>query len=450
MAFLTDQQTINDLNLFDQQGVNSIYQLFNKTSTRGGAAILEEMFRFPLSNCTQITERNETIQYFAKAGLKFPFPAHQLDTVESYLRNVDHRTKLSAQDDSVVKKLSNMVMPDGDTFSMYNGVTVLLEIMKDLNQFLNSLKSDALNSYRSDRSEILRILNNSAFSHAMATKPVKKLSTAEFAEYDEFFRFRFRDMVIELLTYIYKLDVYITVGKVAADRGFIFPKAMPEDQHEVRLEGVYHPQLEKAVPNSISITADRNVIFLTGANMAGKSTFMKSLSIALYMAHMGFPVAAKQMQFSVLDGMFTTINLPDNLGMGASHFYVEVLRIKKIALELKQGKNLFVLFDEMFRGTNVKDACEATIAFTEAFAAKHNSQFVISTHIIEAGEVLQKKCDNINFVYLPTLMNGNQPVYTYSLRQGLTADRHGMVIVNNEGILEILKSGLERLSNRVL
>lgn len=450
MPFLTDQQTINDLNIFGKQGVDSIYQLFNKTSTRGGAAILEEMFRFPLSDYAQITERSETIQYFAKAGLQFPFPAHQFDTVESYLRNVDHRTKLSAQDDSVVKKLSNMVMPDGDTSSMYNGVAVLLELMKNLSQFLNSLEPHALKSYGAERTEILGILNSSAFLHGLATKPGKKLSTAEFAEYDEFFRFRFRDMVVKLLNYIYKLDVYITVAKVAADRGFIFPKAMPEDQNEVRLEGVYHPQLEKAVPNSISITADSNVVFLTGANMAGKSTFMKSLSIALYMAHMGFPVAAKNMQFSVLDGMFTTINLPDNLGMGASHFYVEVLRIKKIALELKQGKNLFVLFDEMFRGTNVKDACEATIAFTEAFAGKRNSQFVISTHIIEAGEVLQKKCGNINFVYLPTLMDGNQPVYTYSLKQGLTADRHGMVIVKNEGILEILKSGLERISNRGL
>lgn len=448
MAFLTDQQTINDLNLFDKQGVNSIYQIFNKTSTRGGAAILEEMFRSPLSDYTQITRRSETIQYFAKAGLQFPFPAHQFDTVESYLRNVDHRTKLSTQDDSVIKKLSYMVILDGDTSSIYHGVTVLLELMQTLNQFLNSLEPDASNYYKLERTEILDILNSSAFSHGLATKSGKKISAAEFAEYDEHFRFRFRDKIINLLTYIYQLDVYITVAKVAAERGFVFPKAMPEDQHEVWLEGVYHPQLEKAVPNSINITADSNIIFLTGANMAGKSTFMKSLSIALFMAHMGFPVAAKQMRFSVLDGMFTTINLPDNLGMGASHFYVEVLRIKKIAIELRQGRNLFVLFDEMFRGTNVKDACEATIAFTEAFAAKRNSQFVISTHIIEAGEVLQKKCGNINFVYLPTLMDGNKPVYTYSLKQGLTADRHGMVIVKNEGILEILKSGLERMSNK--
>jgi Mismatch repair ATPase (MutS family) len=63
--------------------------------------------------------------------------------------------------------------------------------------------------------------------------------------------------------------------------------------------------------------------------MAGKSTFMKSVSIAMYLAHAGFPVAAQQMQFAVLDGAYTTINLPDNLGMGASHFYAEVLRLKK-------------------------------------------------------------------------------------------------------------------------
>jgi DNA mismatch repair protein MutS len=180
--------------------------------------------------------------------------------------------------------------------------------------------------------------------------------------------------------------------------------------------------------------------------MAGKSTFMKSISIALFVAHMGFPIAASNMEFSVLDGIYTTINLPDNLGMGVSHFYAEVLRAKKMALELRT-KNLFVLFDELFRGTNVKDACEATIAFSSAFAKKKNSFFVISTHIVEAAETLKERCQDINFSYLPTLMEGNQPVYTYRLKRGITADRHGMVIINNEGILEILKSGSEKNKN---
>jgi len=158
----------------------------------------------------------------------------------------------------------------------------------------------------------------------------------------------------------------------------------------------------------------------------------------MYLAHMGFPVAAREMEFSVLDGIYTTINLSDNLSIGASHFYAEVLRIKKIAKELSAGKNIFVIFDELFRGTNVKDAYEATIAITTAFAKKRNSVFVISTHIIEAGEVLKEHA-NISFKYLPTRMKGTTPEYTYTLESGITDDRHGMIIINNEGILELLK-----------
>ncbi len=72
---------------------------------------------------------------------------------------------------------------------------------------------------------------------------------------------------------------------------------------------------------------------------------------------------------------------------------------------------------------------------------KRKSIFVISTHIIEAGDLLKEKYANINFVYLPTRMNGNQPEYTYTLEQGITGDRHGMVIIQNEKILDILKNG---------
>jgi Mismatch repair ATPase (MutS family) len=114
-----------------------------------------------------------------------------------------------------------------------------------------------------------------------------------------------------------------------------------------------------------------------------------------------------------------------------------------VAQELS-SKNLFVVFDELFRGTNVKDAYEATIAVTTAFAKKKKSIFVISTHIIEAGSVLKENCNNIQFVYLPTRMKGNTPEYTYTLEQGITADRHGMVIINNEKILDILRNGKKK------
>ncbi len=115
-----------------------------------------------------------------------------------------------------------------------------------------------------------------------------------------------------------------------------------------------------------------------------------------------------------------------------------------MAEELRAKKDLFIVFDELFRGTNVKDAYEATIAITSAFAKKRKSIFVISTHIIEAGDVLKEKYANINFVYLPTRMSAHQPVYTH-IGTGITGDRHGMVIINNEKIPEILQNGNKQL-----
>jgi DNA mismatch repair protein MutS len=252
-------------------------------------------------------------------------------------------------------------------------------------------------------------------------------------------RFGSRVEIKKLLAHIYQLDVFISIAEVAAKRGYVFPVALAKEQHTVKLTEVYHPLVKNAKGNTIHITPESNIVFLTGANMAGKSTFMKSLGIALYLAHMGFPVAARQMEFAVRDGIYTTINLPDDLNSGNSHFYAEVLRVKKIAKELGVAKNLFIIFDELFRGTNVKDAYEGTIAITQAFAEKRNCMFVVSTHIIEAGDVLRERCNNINFVYLPTKMDGNKPVYTYRLEQGITADRHGMIIINNERILEIIR-----------
>jgi DNA mismatch repair ATPase MutS len=441
MLFTTDKQTLEDLNIFGKHGGDSVYAIFNRCATRGGAAIMEEMFRYPLSDSESINQRSDIIKCFAGKGIAFPFPSVDFDAIEVYMGNTDERSKLSAQDHSVGKRLGNMIALDADTQSIHNGITALTRLLKNLDDFLSSLDLAPGDPYYKNAAEIKVLLDSPAFLSVLRDD-TRKPSAASMAEYDLSFRFQSRNTIQKLLRHIYQLDVYFSVAGVALERGFIFPKALTKDRNETVIEGVYHPHVKNAVANSIHITPEDNVIFLTGANMAGKSTFMKSLSICFFLAHMGFPVAAERMEFSVLDGIYTTINLPDNLGMGASHFYAEVLRVKKISLELAQGKKLFVLFDELFRGTNVKDAYEATIAIAGAFAMRGNSIFVISTHIIEAGDVLRAQYDNIRFVYLPTKMEGTNPVYTYTLEEGITDDRHGMVIINNEGILDLLEAGI--------
>ncbi len=356
---------------------------------------------------------------------------------------------MSSQEHSLATKLNNLVAIDADTKTIRNGIITLAGLLIKIRTFNNELKLHEHHPYQSDKDGMLLIMNESVFDAIWARPIKKKWSDQELAMYDTLFRFTYRNQVLKLLRYTHYLDVYLTVAKMALERSFAFPQAQSKNKLMVNLEGLYHPLVSNAVSNSIEITPESNVIFLTGANMAGKSTFMKSLSVALYLGHMGFPVAASKMEFSVLDGMYTTINLPDHIAMGASHFYAEVLRVKKIALELK-SKKLFVLFDELFRGTNVKDACEATIAFTSAFAAMKDSVFVVSTHVIEAGQTLKEEHPTINFSYLPTSMEGNQPIYTYKLESGITTDRHGMVIINNEGILDILEAGLKNINPKDL
>ena len=442
MPFNTDQQTQDDLNIFGRHGSDSLYALFNHTFTRGGAAVLEECFRYPLSDAGQINRRSGIIREMALAKVDFPWKPELFDQAEQYLVNTDERTKLRASERGVAGKIAGLIAEDSEYKTIHKGVAALVEILRKLRAFAD----DRPGSFGMAK-ELDVLLGEIGLQPVLQERQTGKLSFEAVAEYDVILRFRQRDIVRRLLQQVYLLDMYVSVAKVARQRGFAFAEALPRERHTISLEGCYHPQVKNAVANSLEITPESNLLFLTGANMAGKSTFMKSLGIALFLAHIGLPVPALSMRFSVRDAIYTTINLPDNLGMGASHFYAEVLRVKKIARELGQGKSLFVIFDELFRGTNVKDAYEATVALATAFAGRRDSTFVISTHIIEAGDVLKQRYPNIRFNYLPTRLVEGKPVYTYTLDEGITADRHGMIIITNEGILGILEEGKPKISD---
>lgn len=437
---MTDKQTLNDLNIFGKSGTNSgIYAIFNNTFTRGGAELLEEMFRYPLADVDTINARSTTIRAFAERGVVFPYEAAWFDAAEQYLQNTDERSRLSDQQDTLGRKLQQLIAGDNAYKAIEKGVEALIRILQATRQFAEDMRRQVADLPYSKALAVMELLLRSEELQPLLQEPAgQKLPFARVAEYDKILRFRQRDEMRKLLLQIYQADVYISVAGIAQKRKFAFPLAVPKEKQIVVLEDFYHPALSNPVVNTLTITPSGNVIFLTGANMAGKSTFMKALGVAMYLGQMGFPVPASKMEFAVRDGIYTTINLPDNLSMGASHFYAEVLRIKNIARELSRDKYLFVIFDELFRGTNVKDAHEATVAVTSAIARRKNCMFIVSTHIIEAGEVLKTQCENIRFVYLPTLMDGYRPVYTHKLQEGITADRHGMVIINNEGILDIL------------
>lgn len=430
MILEIDDQTMDDLRIFSKREAAGIYDLYNNTHTRGGEMRLQAMFRAPLAEQEMINRRSALIKHFAQLGLAFPFEAAMFDMVEKYL------TAAQESSDGSRQHLLNEK-------EVHNGVAALINLIQQVCTFIARREVQDIIPYSDEREAIDQLLLDPSLAPVLLEKHPDKLSYAAETAFDVLLRVRERKRIERLLEYIYQLDVYLSVAKVANKHQFVFPSALEKGSGELKLEGVYHPELKDPVANNLQMQLGHTVVFLTGANMAGKSTFLRSVGTAVYIAHMGFPVAARHMEFSVMDGIFTTINLPDNLGIGASHFYAEVLRVKQVAAALQRGKALFVIFDELFRGTNVKDAHEATVAITKAFSGKENSKFIISSHIVEAAGELGLHAA-IGFRYLPTRMNGQTPEYTYTLQEGVTDDRHGMIIIRNEGILDILRNGRKR------
>ena len=438
MAFTIDKQTLDDLNLPGKFKNNSIFSLFNTTHTRGGEILLEQMFSQPLTDATAINRRAQRFAYFGQKQMTFPVKKELLETVEHYLSRAAHPNRYVALLNTCRRKFLNYIATDKEYEIICTGLIGCVGFLNTWKDFNNTLDDDS--AYEDIRREIQNILAMPALAGLLEKKDITRLSWWEMARYDHLLRATCLSQLKRLMDIVYETDIYLAVSHIARQYHFTAATAYSGDKKKkfISVKGLFHPRLPEAVTNDMEITPEQNVVFLTGANMAGKSTFMKSFAITVYLGHMGFPVAAREMSFTVQDGLYTSINVSDNLNLGYSHFYAEVLRVKHIAREVAAGKNLVVIFDELFKGTNVKDAYDATVAVTEAFSAHRNCSFIISTHITEAGTTLQQRCSNFRFVYLPTVMEGSRPTYTYRLAAGITDDRHGMMIIRNEGIVEII------------
>ncbi|RYE22359.1 MAG: DNA mismatch repair protein [Sphingobacteriaceae bacterium] len=437
MSFFADKQTLDDLNIPGRYKNNSISRLFDTVVTAGGRKLMDGMFQTPLTDADTINKRSSIFQYFTNNPVAFPFTGEEFGVMENYLSS-GGGSVLSVAANALSKRVLQIAAQDKEYELLNNEICKTIELLNNFHMFVLG-RHDEESPYSEQAEEIKAIFNNPKMQWLQTARGAKQLPMLKLINYDHLLRTGMHTEMKKLTELIFSLDVYIAVAGVAAALALVYANALPKDKNVLTLSGVFHPAVPNAVGNTLSLHEQTNVIFLTGANMAGKSTLMKSFGICVYLAHMGFPVAAEKMEFSVKDGLYSSINVPDNLDLGYSHFYAEVLRVKTVAEQVAADKDLVVIFDELFKGTNVKDAYDATLSITEAFSENRNCFFVISTHITEVGETLRRQCGNFRFTYLPTVMDGMIPRYTYRLTEGITTDKHGMMIIENEGVLDIIR-----------
>jgi DNA mismatch repair protein MutS len=172
--------------------------------------------------------------------------------------------------------------------------------------------------------------------------------------------------------------------------------------------------------------------------MAGKSTYIKAVGIAVFMAHLGMAIPAQQMELSFMNGLLSNIQVVDNISKGESYFFNEVQRIKNTVEKVNNGQKWLVLIDELFKGTNVQDAMKCSSTVIKGLIKISNSLFILSTHLYEIGEEL-KHYPNITFKYFETFAINGQLEFSYVLKDGISNDRLGYLILQREGVVDLLE-----------
>jgi ABC-type multidrug transport system fused ATPase/permease subunit len=199
--------------------------------------------------------------------------------------------------------------------------------------------------------------------------------------------------------------------------------------------GLGHPLIsdEKKVTNDLKINELGEILILTGSNMAGKSTFLRTIGVNLCLAYAGGPVNATHMETSLFR-LFTCIRVTDSVTDGYSYFYAEVRRLRALldTLEKPGQLPLFFLIDEIFKGTNNRERLIGSRSFVRALAGR-NCVGSISTHDLELvkleGEVPQVE----NWHFREEVVNG-QLMFDYLLRPGPCPTTNALKIMAMEGL----------------
>jgi len=438
IEFDLDKQTIKDLEIFtDRRSANSISNFYNQTKTFGGKNFLYQLMKNPITDINELRQRTELIHFIQQKGFELKINSGQFEFIEHYQR-LNIAPLRNNFFDAFLQNLSYRITPTNSYFTIKSGVQQLVYLFVHLKEKIKTLnETDIPEKLALILDNIKETIENPDFSF-IYTKRLK-ISYFKLNKLDNLFRKKYKNQLLKIIELIFSLDAYISLANVAKQNKLTLPQYSDLTSPNLVIEEFYHPLLDNAVPYSIRIDKSSNLCFLTGPNMAGKSTFLKSIGLSVYLAHIGFPVPAKKMTTSIFNGIVTTINLSDDINLGYSHFYSEVNRIKETLLKIKNKKNLFVIFDELFRGTNVKDAFDGSLLIIKSFANIPGSTFFISTHITEVADKV-KNLSNIQFKFFDSKLVDNVPTYEYKLENGISHERLGMYILRNEKIIEILDS----------
>lgn len=433
---ILDKTTLLDLSFL--QGEHSVFALINQCTTQAGSDVLKKIIQTPPSTHEKLLEQQEAVKFWMSYlnGWTTKVSNGTYVMIEKFYESADgiagRPSSFGIFMNSIMQKLFNRNAYSFVRFS----VSHLIDFLKGCNDLV------ALRAHQPPKiiDDIL-----SSFEETLALPLCKDLiKTKDGAPQSQLLEMSYRarreikHIVLQMMDKYAILDALQAMAKTTISQGWTLPELLPSSSLQYHSLQLFHPLLKKPVAYDIEYSKDKNFLFLTGANMSGKSTLIRAMGVGALLAHIGMGVPAKSMRISFLEGIVTNMQVEDNIFLGESYFFAEVQRIKLTAQKLSRNRYHLVLMDELFKGTNVHDAYECSRAVIDGLLKQEDNLMALSTHLNELSENL-KTCSNIWFRYCYTDItpDGNYK-FTYQLREGVSKDRIGYLVLKNEGVLDLL------------
>lgn len=198
-------------------------------------------------------------------------------------------------------------------------------------------------------------------------------------------------------------------------------------------EKMGHPLLTRhRIPNDFAMKKSSGIVLITGSNMSGKSTFLRTVGSNLVLAYIGAPVCAEHFSCSQFN-LWSCMRVSDNLEQSISSFYAEILRIKRIVQAAKMDKAVFFLLDEIFKGTNSHDRHQGAIALINQLQ-KEGAMGLVSTHDLELGELEHQSQGQIKNYHFREYYENEEIRFDYTLRAGVSTTRNALYLIKLAGI----------------
>jgi len=229
------------------------------------------------------------------------------------------------------------------------------------------------------------------------------------------------------------IDALAAMAEHAAQANWIRPQLVAEPG--LQIEGARHPVVERSievyVPNDCRLDAGRRMLIVTGPNMGGKSTFMRSIALIALLAYCGSFVPASSARIGPIDRILTRIGASDDLARGASTFMVEMT--EAAAILNAAGEHSLVLMDEIGRGTSTFDGLALAAAIAHELAVRNRCLTLFATHYFELTQLAQRLPQVAN-VHVAAAETGGKVVFLHQVREGPASQSYGLAVAALAGV----------------